>query len=147
MRRSREPDWQAAPPAVRVGQAPLAQLDRVSGFEPEGRRFESYGARQSSLSLLLAWKITCNSALHAAGRTDGRYKAALTTYDRHSTYYFRRIIPPALRLAGGGLHGLGELPDLRPVVSGGGCDVQGEQVTQRVHRHMHLGAAAPFGPS
>ena len=27
-------------------QAPVAQLDRVSGYEPEGRRFESFRARQ-----------------------------------------------------------------------------------------------------
>ena len=27
-------------------QAPVAQLDRASGFEPEGRRFESVRARQ-----------------------------------------------------------------------------------------------------
>jgi hypothetical protein len=25
--------------------APVAQLDRVSGYEPEGRRFESFRAR------------------------------------------------------------------------------------------------------
>src|SRR5688572_5191868 len=29
--------------------APLAQLDRASDFESEGRRFESYGARQAGL--------------------------------------------------------------------------------------------------
>ena len=29
-------------------QAPVAQLDRVSGYEPEGRRFESFRARQKS---------------------------------------------------------------------------------------------------
>ncbi len=32
--------------AISHGYAPLAQLDRVSGFEPEGRRFESCEARQ-----------------------------------------------------------------------------------------------------
>ncbi len=29
--------------------APLAQLDRASDFESEGRRFESYGVRQPSV--------------------------------------------------------------------------------------------------
>ncbi len=28
--------------------APVAQLDRVSGYEPEGRRFESFRARHFS---------------------------------------------------------------------------------------------------
>src|SRR5690606_40593783 len=31
--------------------APLAQLDRASDFESEGRRFESYGVRQPSAEL------------------------------------------------------------------------------------------------
>jgi hypothetical protein len=31
-------------PAIQ-SQAPLAQLDRASDFESEGRRFESFGAR------------------------------------------------------------------------------------------------------
>ena len=31
--------------------APVAQLDRVSGYEPEGRAFESLRARQSDTSL------------------------------------------------------------------------------------------------
>ena len=39
----------AAIHAMMTGSAPLAQLDRVSGFEPEGRRFESCGARHSTL--------------------------------------------------------------------------------------------------
>jgi hypothetical protein len=31
--------------------APVAQLDRASGFEPEGREFESLRARQSCMKL------------------------------------------------------------------------------------------------
>ena len=33
--------------------APLAQLDRASGYEPEGRRFESSRARQSLQGFLI----------------------------------------------------------------------------------------------
>jgi hypothetical protein len=33
--------------------APVAQLDRVTGFEPVGREFESLWARQLSFLLLL----------------------------------------------------------------------------------------------
>src|SRR5205823_6294959 len=58
------PVWTAAlsylaPPRIRYNQdlhlfthnstAPLAQLDRASGYEPEGREFESLRARHSSL--------------------------------------------------------------------------------------------------
>src|SRR5687767_15786278 len=31
-----------------ISRAPVAQLDRVSGYEPEGREFESLRARQSA---------------------------------------------------------------------------------------------------
>ena len=31
---------------VKKTHAPVAQLDRVSGYEPEGRRFESFRARK-----------------------------------------------------------------------------------------------------
>lgn len=32
-------------PSLSANHAPVAQLDRVSGYEPEGRRFESFRAR------------------------------------------------------------------------------------------------------
>ena len=37
--------------------APVAQLDRVSGYEPEGRRFESFRARHFSKKMpsCLGW--------------------------------------------------------------------------------------------
>ena len=35
----------------RSDSAPVAQLDRVSGYEPEGRAFESLRARQSELNI------------------------------------------------------------------------------------------------
>ena len=44
-RRAKKDGRRAAIRAILRGWAPLAQLDRVSGFEPEGRRFESCGAR------------------------------------------------------------------------------------------------------
>ena len=33
-----------------ISRAPVAQLDRVSGYEPEGREFESLRARQINLA-------------------------------------------------------------------------------------------------
>ena len=33
-------------PIIRIFLAPVAQLDRVSGYEPEGRAFESLRVRQ-----------------------------------------------------------------------------------------------------
>ena len=44
LRRSRRPgQWQ--PQLLHCGGASVAQLDRASGFEPEGREFESLRAR------------------------------------------------------------------------------------------------------
>jgi hypothetical protein len=43
--------------------APVAQLDRVSGFEPGGREFESLRARQCILKIRLLKKKTSHSAL------------------------------------------------------------------------------------
>jgi hypothetical protein len=40
--------------------APLAQLDRASGYEPGGRRFESCRARQTSLAVPVTW-VTVHS--------------------------------------------------------------------------------------
>src|SRR5210317_2528000 len=34
--------------SLKTSNAPVAQLDRVSGYEPEGREFESLRARQKS---------------------------------------------------------------------------------------------------
>jgi hypothetical protein len=39
------PQRTAKGPSVPEASAPLAQLDRASDFESEGRRFESYGVR------------------------------------------------------------------------------------------------------
>ena len=36
-------------------QAPVAQLDRVSGYEPEGRRFESFRARHIAPRATTQW--------------------------------------------------------------------------------------------
>ena len=40
---------------------PLAQLDRASGYEPEGREFDSLKARHSAPLLLFARKASCKS--------------------------------------------------------------------------------------
>ena len=42
--------------------APLAQLDRASGYEPEGREFESLRAHHSSV--LALWNIKSNGFLY-----------------------------------------------------------------------------------
>jgi hypothetical protein len=36
--------------------APVAQLDRASGFEPEGREFESLRARQFTFPITREWQ-------------------------------------------------------------------------------------------
>jgi hypothetical protein len=43
------------------------------------------------------------------------------------------------------LNRFGELLDLGAVLLVGGCDVQGEQVAQRVYRSVHLRSFAPLG--
>ena len=53
--------------------APVAQLDRVSGYEPEGRAFESLRARQFDMKLGTSAEVPCFisviASLSAAGRT------------------------------------------------------------------------------
>jgi hypothetical protein len=48
-------------------------------------------------------------------------------------------------LAGGGLHGLGQAPDLGAVVRTGRRHVQSRQVTQYVDRPVQLGTLLPLG--
>ena len=43
-----------SPPAISFHGGPVAQLDRASGYEPEGREFESLRARQSFQALTKA---------------------------------------------------------------------------------------------
>ena len=40
------PGFRPDPPSRQPDKAPVAQLDRVPGYEPGGRRFESFRARQ-----------------------------------------------------------------------------------------------------
>ena len=40
-----------------ISRAPVAQLDRVSGYEPEGREFESLRARQLNQSLMCGHRV------------------------------------------------------------------------------------------
>lgn len=47
-------------------------------------------------------------------------------------------------LSGGGLHSLGQAPDLGPVIRAGGRDMQSQQVAQRVDRQMQLGTDLPW---
>ena len=42
------PLTQAEHVMIMLGLAPVAQLDRVPGYEPGGRRFESFRARQNT---------------------------------------------------------------------------------------------------
>jgi hypothetical protein len=51
--------------------APLAQLDRASGYEPGGRKFESCRARQSSQRLTLASRIRVLDAHQLRGHLAG----------------------------------------------------------------------------
>ena len=45
--------WHSVPAVPDLGfGAPVAQLDRVSGYEPEGREFESLQARQLNQRLI-----------------------------------------------------------------------------------------------
>ena len=46
-------DERRSPMLIFVNRAPVAQLDRASGYEPEGREFESPRARHSSVPALL----------------------------------------------------------------------------------------------
>lgn len=48
--------------------------------------------------------------------------------------------------AGDRLHGAGEALDLGATVGIGRGDVEGQQVVERVHRHVELGALLPLGP-
>src|SRR5262249_1920657 len=61
--------------SVPASEAPLAQLDRASGYEPGGRRFESCRARQPSL---VHSGDTGNTSL----RADGYHFSPRTDFDR-----------------------------------------------------------------
>ena len=47
-------DAQLRPVIIFIYRAPVAQLDRASGYEPEGREFESPRARHSNPRNLLS---------------------------------------------------------------------------------------------
>jgi hypothetical protein len=75
--------------------APVAQLDRASGYEPEGREFESLRARQISFSL------RCLALVRASMRPTGSSsdvsadqpaRNALTTALGSSSMIFNRVL-------------------------------------------------------
>jgi hypothetical protein len=49
-------------------------------------------------------------------------------------------------LPDGFLHGPGKAPHLGPLIGIGRRDMQGQQMTKRVHRQMQLGARLALGP-
>lgn len=49
-------------------------------------------------------------------------------------------------VVGGRLHGLGHMCDLGAVISVGGRDVHGQEIAERVHRHVPLRAWLALGP-
>jgi hypothetical protein len=53
----RKVDAPCIPMLIFTNRAPVAQLDRASGYEPEGREFESPRARHSSVFALLWTKL------------------------------------------------------------------------------------------
>ena len=50
-------DEQRSPMLIFLNRAPVAQLDRASGYEPEGREFESPRARHFLFFALLRTKL------------------------------------------------------------------------------------------
>ena len=76
--------------------APVAQLDRVLGYEPRGRAFESLRAHQipvvktkayslTTVGLLFIWRARCIN-----GYTHG-YTVNLLRQQVHSPHYFIRL--------------------------------------------------------
>ncbi len=67
---------------IRLKQAPLAQLDRASGYEPEGREFESLRARHFFLKIVSAERPLLQTLLHALRR--GHQRRTLRQYSSYS---------------------------------------------------------------
>ena len=53
-------DAQGAAMLIFLNRAPVAQLDRASGYEPEGREFESPRARHIFLPLVSFTRLSLN---------------------------------------------------------------------------------------
>ena len=83
-----------------ASRAPLAQLDRASGYEPEGREFESLRARHR-IRDLGALKRECPSSLSA------NCSCLLNTsrMPRHSTQFFTLQCSLLLAVGAGSLEG------------------------------------------
>lgn len=74
-----------------VSDAPLAQLDRASGYEPGGRRFESCRARHSSLTARRAAPCKPAGSASPAAHADRVLQGAPLLIDiRHPTSGLRR---------------------------------------------------------
>ena len=55
-------------PIILILLAPVAQLDRVSGYEPEGRAFESLRVRQKNLFIRAHRLAVRTSPFHGGNR-------------------------------------------------------------------------------
>ena len=56
-------------PAPVLYKAPVAQLDRVPGYEPGGREFESLRARQATKKLTLGWAFLLHETPRGVSKT------------------------------------------------------------------------------
>ena len=80
-----------------INHAPVAQLDRVTGFEPVGREFESLRACQILQLTTYKTEETPQSLAQVATKSLTNLVSPSFTYEKDGIFYYSRRVPSDLR--------------------------------------------------